>query len=290
MNASLVIPISFKNSRASSSSWFSTDSETTALVSWGYTDSDTEIEELKSTVMKKPLWGTVAGFSNGSLVIFHPDHSRSSKQKAARPGYERALPSGDSGHLPNRRPAHLALPHSRTTSPSASKTSLTAISSSKSRAVSGLSKEQAEAPKSYVDFEEEQERMKEMLGDRAVRDRTMVDGLKPQLDQGVVFEKSPRSSRVFKVQPPQEPSSRRPDDARSVASVDSSTSMTPMSILSPPLSPTLGPSKSYMCVDDQKPLLPKVRILPRDFGFGHGVADIKILDEGELFLVLQESG
>ena len=129
-----------------------------------------------------------------------------------------------------------------------------------------------------------------MLGDRVVRDKGVADGLRPQTDKGVVVEKPSRPSSL-KPSSASETFSRRSDDARSILSVDSSNSMTPRSLLSPPLSPSLDLSHSRRhSSETRKCLQPKFRILPRKFGPGHAITDLKVLDGGELFVALQESG
>ncbi|KAI5123100.1 hypothetical protein M0805_001456 [Coniferiporia weirii] len=235
------------------------NAEPSVLSSWGF--GDLEVETEVDDLTNRALWGAVVGCMDGSLYIFRPDLSKPTKKKST--GKRRFSADGNPNHLPYRRAPHLSLPRSSNASPSASKTSLHAISSSKSRAISGLSKEQVEAPKNFVDFEDEQEKMKGMIADRGVRD---------------VKDRSPRAQ----LSPTYDTSMRRMDDTRSLASVESSSSM-----LSPPLSPNLGPQRA---IYTRKNLLLRSRIIPGDFGFGHAVVALRVLEEGELVLSLQESG
>ncbi|KAH8114792.1 WD40 repeat-like protein [Phellopilus nigrolimitatus] len=232
------------------------NSEPCAMETWGFEDPEYEADIDDSELPKKHLWGAVVGCSDGSLYLFRPDLSKSAKRKP--PVSKRRFSA--SSDLPYRRAPHLSFSRSRNASPSASKTNLTVY---KSRAVSGLSKERVEAPKNFVDFEDEQEKMKGMIAERGVRD---------------MKDSSPRSS----LSPPFDLSVHRMDDAITLASVESSSPL-----ISPPLSPTLSPQSS---VSHRKHLFMRARILPQDFGYGHSIVTIRILEEGELFLALQESG
>ncbi|EJC98476.1 WD40 repeat-like protein [Fomitiporia mediterranea MF3/22] len=254
--AALNIPISFQ---AKEHRNCTIHSEPTRIVSWGFEDleHDGEIDELS----RKPSWGAVVGCSDGSIYVFSPNLSKRTRRKSTIA--KRRFSGGcEPPHLPYRRQQHLSLSRSRNASPSGSRTNLTA-QSSKSRAVSGLSKEQVEAPKNYVDFDDEQEKMKGMIAERKVKD---------------VKDRSPRASYMLGHDLP----ARRFDDTLSIASVETSSTM-----LSPPLSPILGPTNtgSY-----RKLLQLRVRILPRDFGSEHSVVSLSVLEDSEMFLSLQESG
>ncbi|THH09831.1 hypothetical protein EW145_g1735 [Phellinidium pouzarii] len=238
------------------------NSEPSVLAFWGYGDLEDEADV--DDLPKKSLWGAVVGCIDGSLYIFRPDLSKPTRKRLTA-SHTRFSADGDAIHLPPRRGPYLSLSRSRNASPSPSpsNTSIHVIPSSKSRATSGLSKEQIEASKNYVDFEDEQEKMKGMISDRLVRD---------------MKDRSSRSS----LSPPYDTSVRRTDDARSLASVESNSTL-----LSPPLSPTLDPQHMVYA---RKNLLMRGRIIPQNFGFGHSVVALKVLQEGELILSLQESG
>lgn len=238
------------------------NSDPVVFTSWGFEDlvHDSDVDELS----KKPPWGAIVGCVDGSIYIFRPDLSEPARRKPATT--ERRFSGSDVTHLPYLRPPHLSLSRSRNASPATSRTNLTISSSTKSRAVSGLSKEQVEAPKNFVDFEDEQQRMKGMISDRAVKN---------------MKDRSPRSSAGLGHDLP----SRRFDDANSIASMESSSTM-----LSPPLSPTLMPAGAG---GYRKHLLMRARIIPRDFGPfkpEHSMVSLNVLEEGELLLSLQRSG
>ncbi|KAL5501846.1 hypothetical protein ACEPAH_9107 [Sanghuangporus vaninii] len=235
-------------------------SDPTTFASWGLEDLETDVDIDESS--RKPLWGALVGCLDGSIFVFRPDFSKVARRKQTLPK-RRFSGSSETAHMPSRVPHHLALTRSRNASPTGSRTNL-AVTSSKSRAVSGLSKEQVEAPKNYVDFDDEQERMKGMISERAVK------------------EKRDRSPRTSLAPPPYyESAARRLDDTRSIASIESSSTL-----LSPPTSPTLGPSNIGF---HQKRLSLRMRVIPRDFGPEHSIVSLSILED-ELFVSLQKSG
>lgn len=57
----------------------------------------------------------------------------------------------------------------------------------KPRAVSSVTAEQAEAPKNYVDFDDQQEKMRNMVKRKGVEDKTVMDSLMPGVEK--TFEK-----------------------------------------------------------------------------------------------------
>lgn len=233
-------------------------SDPTVVRSWGFDEGDNDLDA--DELLSKPPWGAAVGCSDGLIYIFLPQITKVSKrQKSLKP---RRL-SGE-GLPPYRRAAHLTLSRSRNASPAASKTNLS-LATAKSRAVSGLTRTEVEAPKNFVDFEDEQEKMKSMIAERHVRDI-----------------KDRRPSVTHSIDVP----SVRFDEAKSIPSTPSTSSLRSPP-LSPPLSPALEPQR---IVHSRKHLRMHTRMTPRDFGYGHGIVSMEILEEGELLLVLQESG
>ena len=147
------------------------------------------------------------------------------------------------------------------------------MSATKSRAVSGLTRTEVEAPKNYVDFEDEQEKMKGMIADRPgglnVRDAAAARDRRPSVTSHVEMP-------VLRFDP----------EAKLGYSTPSTSSLR-SAPLSPPLSPGL---EAHRIVHSRKTLKLHTRITPRDCGYGHGVVAMEVLEGGELLLVLQESG
>ena len=283
MNGSLIVPVSFTEQDSQDILQPSCDSEALSLDSWGIAQLSDESDQVQEApVSQVSSYGAVLGYSDGSIVLFHPKYSKSSKATS--------LTSPVTPTAPYRYPMHLSLTNSRTTSPSSSKANLTAISTSKSRAVSGLSKEQVEAPKNYVDFDEEPEKLKDMLGDRVVKEKQASDSFKPVVISPVVADRPRPHSRNKSITSTSEVDPRRADDARSLMSIDSSLSHTPVSPISHPSSPRFGPTMPQVSFNQEKFLGLKSRIVPRKFGEGHGQSCLRVLDGESYFLSLQESG
>ncbi|TFY66090.1 hypothetical protein EVG20_g5003 [Dentipellis fragilis] len=152
--------------------------------------------------------------------------------------------------------------------------------SSRARVVSGITTEQAQAPKNYVDFDDEPEKLKDMLKS-GVRETSVTDRLMPSFDKGFSFEKSgttstssPTATRTV---------TRR--ESRSLLSATQSPTLTSKSFSVPP-SPALLPSS----VPDMHALSLGQHVLPPRFGDGYAVTGIKSLHGGHQLLCLQRKG
>jgi hypothetical protein len=160
------------------------------------------------------------------------------------------------------------------------------VSASKSRAVSGLSKEQVEAPKNYVDFDEEQEKLKGLVNDKSHKEKGVMEGLVAQ------FERAPAPKMIVQHPPGAKDHAWRPSADLPSPSIESTyLSTAPLSPTSSPSSPVFGPiMQSDSSTSKRNKLVLHSRILLQRYGEGHGVNDAKILKNGELVLVLQKSG
>lgn len=167
--------------------------------------------------------------------------------------------------------------------------------SARSRVVSGVSREQVQASKSVVDFEDESERLKDLLKNSAVnrptRERSVVDTLIPGFEKGVVIARasplppSPlaRSSTFSPVSPGV---GKGRDDPKCLLSAANSPIFTPRSLSAPP-SPHL-PTPNDKTEEEFVSLI--AHILPPRCGATHGVSDLIIPQETDLLVSLQESG
>lgn len=136
------------------------------------------------------LGGAVVGCEDGSLYLFHALRSSvrapsvealSRKREASNP----ASTASSTSHTPRHPRRHLRSSSPRSHSPASVKSpSFSPFHVTKSTVVSSVSAEQVEAPKNYVDFEDEQEKLKGMIKRKGgVKDRTMVDALMPGGDK-----------------------------------------------------------------------------------------------------------
>ncbi|KIJ60314.1 hypothetical protein HYDPIDRAFT_177510 [Hydnomerulius pinastri MD-312] len=167
--------------------------------------------------------------------------------------------------------------------------------SARSRVVSGVSHEQVQAPKNFVDFDDEPDRLKDLLKGNAVnknRERGLVDALLPSFDKGVVIERSPQiSPSSFLPSSTLTPSnsgvSKGRDGPNSLLSATASPILTPRSI-SAPSSPRLVSPSTDKINEDALTLF--AHVVPTRCGVGHGISDIVYPEGTGLLVALQESG
>lgn len=235
---------------------------------------------------------TAVGSSKGSIKIFsfHPTNTPILDTRA------RPTVTPPSEHNPPTAPSpspSQSRRHSRSLqSPSSLSFNQALINvSARARVVSGVSHEQVEAPKNYVDFEDEPGRLKDILRSNSKHKRTLADTILPSFDRGVVIEQSPASASPMLLPTlPNTPSgasstSKNKDDSRSLLSATNSPTFPPGSLSalpSPrPLSPFDGsPSRGTV----------KVSIFLDPCGPGHVVSAMRYLETVDLLVVLQESG
>lgn len=217
------------------------------------------------------LEGVVLGCEDGTLYFLLQNRHRPS----ALMGLERPLSSRSPSPAPIR---HSGRSRSRPRTPT---TSLTHFSpASRVRVVSGVCDEQAQAPKNRVDFDEEQERLKELLKG-SIKDSASTDRLLPSFERAAATE---RQSRLSKGLPSPSGSVRR-GDARSLLSATHSP--TP-SIPSPP-SPTLHSALSSPLIPPYQLSL-EFHVFPPRSGPGNAVAGLHALVHGRHLICLQSQG
>ncbi|KAF9468708.1 hypothetical protein BDZ94DRAFT_1304460 [Collybia nuda] len=148
----------------------------------------------------------------------------------------------------------------------------------RSRIVSGVTTERVEAPKNYVDFEDEPEKLKEMLKGRNPRDKLTTS--EPDQNRPTPTDKSPASSLLG---PPHSSLKRKSIPKPLISSAQSpSTANSISSASSPPdqVFPGTAHDLSLWC-----------HILPPRSGPGRAVTKVQFLDTtNEYFAALQETG
>lgn len=254
-----------------------------SLIGWGFDTTEPESKELQNS-----RCGVAMGCTDGSLYLFHLDEK--SKHDKDPPNHQITdfiLNHPDSAHVfqvQARRPSSIHGPRSTSPSPSSSRSNLGIMSMPKPRAVSGLSKEQVEAPKNYVDFEDEEEKLRELLKDRGVKERTIADNIIPNFEKPFAIERS--SKPLFQVA---SSSSLYTSPALPSPPAINSPS-TPRSILSAPPSPTLvdAPAFGHTMNDRKLSLALKCYIATR--GRGTPITALKTLQDGQVLVTLHERG
>jgi hypothetical protein len=214
----------------------------------------------------------VVGCRDGTLYVFH----RLSKPSPHVIGLVPGLLENNKSPKPRNLPRISKIPSSN--SPPVSASALSSVLSptfnvtAKLRVVSGVTTEQVEAPKNYVDFEDEPDRLKDILKGRNPRERYDNSS-----------DRTSKSAASSIIEPASKPKNLAP---RSLLLVGNSRTPTPP--FSAPASPRESGSFSPPGFSYHWELL--YHIIPSRSGFGHSVKSIQFLDDGRFLAVLQESG
>ncbi|KAJ4468166.1 hypothetical protein J3R30DRAFT_3715082 [Lentinula aciculospora] len=246
------VPFTFLNLTSSRDASFS---PSTVLASWGLSRDDSNTSA-----------GSVVGLEDGSVILLRRSEMQGKRNSPTKPSSPRLSPAALSR-------TSLSATASRSNSPSGSHISHISPFSvtQRSRVVSGITSEQVEAPKNYVDFDDEPEKLKDMLKGRGPRERTSLDS---------------HREKDVKIPAPAEssPSGRkRKEPPRSMLSATASPALSPLSVSVPP-SPK-GPSHFQFSRD----LEFVCHVIPPSLGQAHRVSGIELLHGNELSAVLQQS-
>ncbi|KAI0365315.1 WD40 repeat-like protein [Pilatotrama ljubarskyi] len=242
-----------------------------SITSWCYEDTSSSSEAKPDSAIAH---GVVVGCRDGSVFVLR------SVSQSTPPDISVSLPSPSppeptSPPTSPRRHRGLGHPTSRSASPSSVKSALSPFQVTRSRVVSSVSNECAEAPKNYVDFDEEQERLRGMLKGKRSRDRhASTSRTRPEKEStqpGSVASSNPRK-----------------EDMRSYLSAALSPSSSTLSLSSPP-SPTLVPATSPEPADAHSLKL-CCHIFPRYSHSLSPVSTVKVHEGGRYISCLHESG
>ena len=238
--------------------------------------------------------GVALGCEDGSIYLFLPKRSWDLVDHSSGPKASPVVQATTSARL--SQPPRPATPTQVLRAPSPVSSSghshrvTTALHGpflpSKSKIQAEVSKEQVEAPKNYVDYDDEPAKLKSLLkGKGPVNQRGVIDSIIPKFERNIHLDRqSARKSAHLTLDK---------EEAKSFLSAsDSSPSWTPLS-----LSPVLGapPSSAIPCViraaDDPSDSLRLVaHIFPPRFGQGRKITGLEILERGSLVVSLQECG
>ncbi|KAJ3575868.1 hypothetical protein NP233_g816 [Leucocoprinus birnbaumii] len=212
---------------------------------------------------EQPHKGLVVGCEDGSLYVFH----------------EKLLPATSNVPEPppeTFQPSSLKAPtkHNRSTSPPIGSAPL--LITPRVGVVSGVSIEQAEAPKNYVDFEDEPDKLKDLLKGKNPSVKTLSD----TASERAVSVKSPTPPTITLTEkhPP-----RRREMSKVLINMPSNITRP----FSTPSSPREPASPEVDLSDD---LELQYHIIPRINGQGNSVRSISVLADSFICIVLQESG
>jgi hypothetical protein len=243
------------------------------------------------------LHHTAAGSSTGSVYvfIFQPPSLYSRKRPTITLPSDHNLPSAPPS--PGRSPSH-SRRHSRAIqSPSLLSLNQALINvPAQARVVSGVSREQVEAPKNYVDFEDEPGRLKDLLKssskhERPSWERTLADAIIPSFDRGVVIEQSPAqtSPTLLPTLPTtaSRSTNKNKDDPSSLLSATNSPAFSLRLPSTPPSPRQLSPASDRSTLG--RTAL-KASIILDPCGPGHAASAMVHIETKDLLVVLQESG
>ncbi|GJJ15512.1 hypothetical protein Clacol_009790 [Clathrus columnatus] len=273
---SLIIPLVVSSSKQALFERGFCSSEHTALISWGLGDND-----FGDTGVPP---GIAIGCADGSVFIFHAQEDKKQKKKFYGTLNVSQSPSPSVQHSSSSR-SPSPLPSPGSTSP---RTPLKATFSSsihnlthpsRSAVVSGLSTTSAEAPKNYVDFEPEKDRLEGILKSASSKGKSLLEGLRlshSNSSTGRLYDTNQTGSKTYTLTAPP------------------SRSSSPRNSLSPPPSPatkTIQIPQTFSLVHADKPpqLRLKHHVYPHRFNFENPVIALKYVPGG-LILALVKSG
>lgn len=237
-----------------------------AFKSWGNWGSVVlDIEEPNKT----PSRGTIMGCQDGTVYLFHPSRRKTrvpdtqqSEQCQARPTSPLRAAGGS---------------HTR----SSSNASLAPFKvNSRSRIVSGITTEQVEAPKNYVDFDDEPHKLKDMLMGRNPRGRSSHSDFGDNGNGSDVKSPTDSAKDMLPISP------KRGTDPRSLLSATNSPAMTPKQY-STPSSPR---DSTLFSVEPSHDLALVCHIVPPRSCLGGAVMSIQLLNGNAVFAILTEAG
>lgn len=201
--------------------------------------------------------GIIVGCAEGSLFVFHRSPIAPAPPEVSDPTILKVP----------RRKSRASYNNSSSGSAAPLILSPTLNSFARPRVVSGITTEPVEAPKNYVDFEDEPDKLKDILKGRAPRDRSSIP------DNSLDKAQKSNAPSIMEVPP------KRPSPApRSLLSAANSRTSSPPPFATPG---TEGyPSSATWTL--------KYHIIPSCSG--RAVKSIRFLPDGRHFVVLQESG
>ena len=246
----------------------------TALAGWKPSNTDGEVASV------------AMGCEDGSIFVFGPGISSSIPETSAtisKPSTQRPTSPRPSTIANLTRLHGPPSPALSSTGSSYFKPTLSAkpatLQSSKSRVQAGVSKEQVEAPKNYVDYDDEPAKLKSLLKAREpVKDRGLLDNLIPALHIGHHHHHRGSSS---------ENTSQANEKQSSYSQISTRPSSTSTS---PPISPTATENQRRAIPPVSDHLMLKVHTTSPRLAFGRSVTAITYLEEGLTFASLQECG
>lgn len=246
-----------------------------SVIQWGpLLTEDVDSSKLESASLCQ---GVAVGCEDGTVYIFEPspkvrNPERPSAGSPASPENQGSQPTS-----PRLLGIGVGNSKSRSASPSSVRSNFSPFHVTRSRIVSSVTNEQVEAPKVYVDYDEEPEKLKNLLKGKGVaRDKKS-------------FEMSP-SDNSSQQDLSRISSSRRSKDDSNTSLAAPLSPGSPIRLPSSPPSPFLPPSNEFQ--EPRNPFCPlsmKCHVFPPSCATEKH-ATLKHFDRGRFFACLQQSG
>ena len=263
-----------------------------ALATWGFTPHLEDIPSPPQDQQTAPLRGAFIGCEDGSVYLFHPKIGvKADLISPVQFNFEltdtplHTRPSTSSGI------SLLGRNSSAFSSQSSLKSTTNPFHLSRSRIVSGVTAEAVEAPKNYVDFEEEQEKLKGLLKYKGlVKERHLMDGMLPSFEKNISFDKYPAPSLPTATagMQPRKPAKKN-SESRVRPSAHSRTPSHPNNSTSTPASPTTSPPQLHIPGNIHSLYLRSHTFTSR-FGPGRAISQL-LVDESQRYVIcLQKNG
>jgi hypothetical protein len=216
--------------------------------------------------------GVVVGCDDGTLYVFHQTCQPTNALDLQSVEVTQPSPKPK----PSRRPGRSS--RSGTPPTPAFPLSATFNVSARSRIVSGITTDPVEAPKNYVDFDDEPDKLKDILKGRTPKEKHGVSD--PISEKNGRLIKSPAASIT---EPASSSNHRKP---RSPLSATNSPARTPS--FSVPASPK--GQESFTILDPPHEMSLRYHIIPSKSGSGRAVRSVRMLQDNRFIAVLHETG
>jgi len=263
-----------------------------ALATWGFTPQLDDIPSPPQDQQTTPIRGAFVGCEDGTVYMFHPKLGAKTDlispvqfnfELTDTPQHTRPSTSSGISHL-GRNPSAFS-------SQSSLKSATNPFHLSMARVVSGVTAEAVQAPKNYVDFDEEQEKLKGMLRHKgSVKERHFGDGTLSPLEKNTSPDKHPvpplfTPTTGIQLRKP----TKRKSESRVHSFTHSKTPSQPNNSTSTQDSPADTPPQLHTSGDIYSLHLRSHTFTPR-FGPGKAISQL-LADESQRYVVcLQENG
>lgn len=263
-----------------------------ALATWGFTPQLEDIPSPPQDQQTTPLRGAFIGCEDGSVYLLHPRLGiKADLIGPAQFSFELA------DTLLHTRPSspsvisHLGRNKSALSSQSSLKSATNPFHLSRSRIVAGVTTDAVEAPKNYVDFEDEPEKLKGLLKHKGpVKERHLMDGVLHPFEKNISMDMHPVHPLITttaEIQP-RKPTKQK-SESRIQSTTHSRTSSHPINSTSTQASPTTSVPRLHASGDIHS-LYIHSHTFPSQFGPGKAISQL-LVDESQRHVVcLQANG